>query len=184
MERSELTYQQSPRFILKSAHIEKYIDVLINEHKIYGDAHCQSPLLVVLDGFTEASKKPNQVRTLVMEEPGIEYFNWYIGLHKTFMEVMLEDKYVKYDLHGYVIYLYNKLLMIEGQVYILDQIKGFIDHFTKFHIVHAPIEPVESLQAFKIGCITVSIQDIRNLVAFAEKEGNLLSGVVQERTPL
>jgi len=72
--------------------------------------------------------------------------------------------------------------MIEGMIYTLDQIKGFINHYTKYNIVNAPIEAVDDLQAFKIGCLKVSIQDIRNLVAFAEREGDLPSGVVQDRT--
>jgi len=173
MDRSELTYHRSPRFVLKSSNIKRYIDILIGDYKFHGDEQAGSPLLVVLDGFTVASEKQSQVRTFLMEEPGIEFFNWYMNLHKVFVQVMLEDKFRTYNLSNYEIYVYNKLLMIEGRIYTLDQIKGFIDHYTKYDIVQAPIEPIEDMSVFKIGCITVSIQDIRKLVAFAEKEGDL-----------
>jgi len=173
MERNEITFQQSPRFIIISSNIQKYVDILSREYKMTGSDDTASPLLIILDTFTKAPEKESGVRTTVMDEPGVEYFNYYMGLHKTFMDVMLSDKFRTYDLNGYTIYLYNKLLMIEGTVYTLDQIKGFINHYTKYNIVQAPIEPVEDLQAFKIGCLTVSIQNIRNLVEFAEKEGDL-----------
>ena len=88
-----------------------------------------------------------------MEEPGIEYFNWYIGLHKTFMEVMLEDKYVKYDLHGYVIYLYNKLLMIEGRSISLIKSKDLLTTLQNFILYMLLLNPWKVFRLLKLGAL-------------------------------
>lgn len=169
MERNEITYHQSPRFILRSNNIRKYAEILVREHKLMGDEETKSPLLVILDSFTTASEKETQIRTFTLDEPGVDYLNWYLGLHKTFTEVMLNDKFQIYQLGEYSIYIYNKLLMIEGRIYTLDQIKGLIDHYTMHNIVQAPIELIRDMSAFRIGCLTVSVQNITDLVEFAEK---------------
>lgn len=165
MELQDLTWQQSPRFVVTGdkqrlqGFINKALELGYTADEITGNK-----VLVHLLHISDGNTIPTNGRLQEMDA-GYEYIDEHLLVHQQFTKDILADNVTTIEFKstgGIYPVLINKYgFMVEGLIYSKEFLREMMEFYEKAPgaITNEPIVLLKDVKCFRIGCVDVSYND-------------------------